>query len=170
MKKNINGFTLIEIMVVISIFAIIAVVGGNLFFSILKGATKSKTMESVKQNGNYALAAMERNIRNARKIVNSDYNFLEIDNPDGGTTTRFSCEDLDADNNFEIASNSSRLISSEVKVYPDCAGVFNVIKGEAGASPDVVVISFELTQANASLRPEEQSTVNFKTTVTLRNY
>jgi len=174
MKRR-SGFTLIEILVVFSILAIIFVAASNMFFSILRGTTKTKTMQLVKQNGDYALSLMMRMIRNARNISAYGQTFLTITNPDGGTTV-FSCEDLDADGNNEIASKSGSLlppeslISTDVRVVTTDCYVFTITEGESGIKPDTVAIDFDLSAAVTSDRPEEQAQVKFKTTVSLRNY
>jgi len=166
MKKN--GFTLIEVMIVVGILGIIAVVGSGAFFSILRSSTKTKTLQIVKQNGDYAISVMERMIRNARVVtdppISSTVSSITIKNPDGGETT-FSCEGDPP----TIASNGASLLSNEVKVS-DCDNIFEVTVGQAGVKPAVVKINFNLTQAKATNRPEEQAEVNFQTTVTLRNY
>jgi prepilin-type N-terminal cleavage/methylation domain-containing protein len=161
MKKT--GFTLVEIMIVVGILGIIAVVGSGTFFSILRGSTKTKTLQLVKQNGDYAVSVMERMIRNA-KSVSGGGSSITITNPDGETTD-FSCSGSPA----TIASNSASLMSSEVKVN-DCTNIFTVTPGEAGIRPAVVKINFSLSQAGTPSRPEEQTSVNFQTTITLRNY
>lgn len=168
MKKN--GFTLIEIIVVVGILGIIMVMGSNLFFSILRGSTKTKTLQLVKQNGDYAISVMGRMIRNARSVSGSESS-ITIVNPDG-MPTAFSCGDIDIppDGNAEIASNSARLISNEVKVSSNCSNVFSVTTGEVGARPNVVTINFTLSQAGVTTRLEEQASVNFQTTISLRNY
>ena len=162
-----RGFTLIEILVVVGILAIIVVVGTTSFFNLLKGSTKTRTANMVKQNGDYAMGVMTRMIRNAREIVldpgeecTSGMKEIEISNPDGGFTT-FSCIDS------PISSNSASLISNQVKVANgkcslDCQHT-SIIE------PDVVTINFTLSQAQEDVRPEEAVSIVFKTTVVLRN-
>lgn len=166
MKKS--GFTLIEIMIVVGILGIIAVVGSGVFFSILRGSTKTKTLQMVKQNGGYAISVMERMIRNARALTSptadSTVSSITIKNPDSGQTT-FSCEGTPA----KIASNGAFLLSNEVKVS-NCNNIFEVKVGQPGIRPAVVKINFKLSPAGTPSRPEEQAEVNFQTTVTLRNY
>lgn len=157
-----RGFTLIEILVVFGILAIISVVASNMFFAVLRGTTKTKSMQLIKQNGDYAISLMVRMIRNARSISTYTPSSLTIINPDGGTTI-FSCV------NNVITSNSASLISTEVKVV-SCIAVFTVTDGEPGISPDTVAIDFDLSQVGVTDRPEEQAQVKFKTTVSLRNY
>lgn len=167
MKKSLRqaqrgGFTLIEILVVVGILGIIAVVGSNMFFSILRGSTKTKILQLVKQNGDYAISVMGRMIRNA-KSVSGGGGSVTIINPDEMSTT-FSCSDN------TIASNSASLISSEVEVA-NCSNVFTMLDiGEAGVRPAVVKINFSLSQAGTPARPEEQASIDFQTTVSLRNY
>jgi prepilin-type N-terminal cleavage/methylation domain-containing protein len=166
MKKS--GFTLIEIMVVVGILGIIAVLGSGAFFSILRGSTKTKTLQMVKQNGDYAISVMERMIRNARVLINpttnSTVSSITIKNPDGGTTT-FSCEG----NPATIASNGASLLSNVSKIS-NCNNIFEVNVGQVGIKPAVVKINLNLTQSGTVSRPEDQAEVNFQTTVTLRNY
>ena len=164
---NKKGFTLVEMLVVIGVLAIIVVVGSTIFFNLLKGSTKTRTVNLIKQNGSYALTIMERMIRNGKIIQNSDGQICEsvmpkikIENPDGGET-EFSCE------GDRISSNSASLISNQVKVANgscsfDCqrTSVFE---------PDVVTINFTLSQVQADVRPEEEASMVFKTTVVLRN-
>jgi len=167
MKKE-KGFTLVEILAAVGILGIIAVIGSGMFFSILRGSTKTKTLQLVKQNGDYAISVMERMIRNARALISptsdGQVNSITIQNPDGGTTT-FSCEGVPA----TISSNSASLLSSEVKVSSDC-NIFEVTVGQAGIKPGAIKINFSLSQSRATARPEEQASVNFQTTVSLRNY
>ena len=170
-----SGFTLIEIIVVVGILGIIMVMGSNLFFSILRGSTKTKILQLVKQNGDYTITVMSRMIRNARSVSGSG-SAITIVNPDGNTTT-FNC--CGATPNFLIASESgtlscenARLTSSEVKVN-DCSAVFTVTLGEAEVRPAVVKINFilsQVSQAGVTPRLEEQASVNFQTTISLRNY
>ena len=158
-----RGFTLIEILVVIGILAIIMVVGSTSFFNLLRGSTKTKTATLVKENGDYALGVIARMIRNAREIsdCNPSMSSIEILNPDG-RLTEFSC-DKDT-----ISSNSAAIISRQVKVKSDSCS-FNCQEG-GPLQPDVVTIGFTLTQADgATGRPEEQVSIDFKTTISLRN-
>ena len=168
-RRRRSGFTLIEIIVVVGILGIVTVMGTNLFFSILRGSTKTKILQLVKQNGDYAISVMGRMIRNARS-VNGGGSSITIVNPDGMPTT-FSCGDIDIplDGKSEIASNGARLISNEVKVE-NCSGIFSVTPGEVGVSPAAVTINFTLSQAGVTTRLEERASVSFQTTISLRNY
>lgn len=170
-KKRNKGFGLLEIMIAVAILGIIVVIGSNSFFSILRGSTKTKNLQLVKQNGDYALSVMERMIRNARMIIepSSDgtTNFITILNPDGGQTT-FSCEGNEEDK--KITSNSASLISNETKITSSCDGFFNIISGKPGLKPATVEINFTLGLTGTTSLPHERIEIPFKTAVTLRNY
>lgn len=174
-ERSRGGFTIIEMMIAVAILGIITTVGSNLFFTVLRGSTKAKVLQSVKQNGGYSLSVMQGMIRNARKLsyAASPTDTLTITNPDGGTTTFHCCGTTP---NYLIASESgsltceqARLTSDEVKVN-SCANFFTVTPGLAGVRPDLVAIQFTLSQAGVSTRPEEQAAIDFQATVGLRNY
>lgn len=167
-----KGFTLIELLVSVGVFVIIAVVGSNLFFTILKGSGKTKILTEVKQNGDFAISVMERMIRNARKVSGDCTNrmgSLEIENPDGQTTTFEFCggpDNLVASKSGVMNCSDGRLTNNKVRLV---SGTFNCDPGDK-LKPAVVVVDFILSQTGSPSRPEEQATINFRTTVTLRNY
>lgn len=180
--SRIAGFTLVEILVVVGILGIIVVVASSIFFTTLRSSGKTKVLTTVKQNGDYTLSVMERLIRDSEEVVvNSDgqtcqagMNKIKVKRWDG-TTVEFACLNKGTVDG-QVASNSARLTSSEVKVdtcsfdcgcpvaYPDCTS--------QGAKfyPKTVTIKFTLSQIAATVRPEEQATINFQTTVSTRNY
>lgn len=173
-KSSQKGFTLLEILVVVGVLGVVAVIGSNLLFTTLRGSTKARVLVEVKQNGNYAMEVMERMIRNARSLKSqcqSGMTEFRIENPDLGKTT-FACLDVGmADPRISSGSGSPlsyvRLTNDKVKV-DSCT--FDCQRGEKGIRPDTITINFTLSQAQASSRPERQARVDFKTTVTLRNY
>ena len=170
-----RGFTLIEILVVVGILGIIAVVASNVFFTTLRSSGKTKVLTTVKQNGDYALSVMERMIRDSQEVMtNSDGQYcvagmkkIKVKKLDG-TELEFVCpeEEEAGTTNSRIASNSAHLTSSEVKVDScsfDCES-----KGQF--YPKTVTINFTLSQSAVTSRPEEQASVNFTTTVSVRNF
>ena len=181
-KKNYHfsgGFTLLEVLTVVFILGILVVAGGNLFFSILKGASKAEVTKEVKQNGDYAVAVMERMIRGAQDILSNSDGLtcedsmakLRVLNQDGGTT-EFGCA-LE-DGVTKIASNSAgRLTGKNVTLGgTSCTASslsFSCVKGTLFVPPRVT-FSFTLSQKGTDGRVEEQSQVSFQETVSLRTY
>ncbi len=173
------GFTLIEMLVVITILGMLTATATGMFFTLLRGSLKSRTMLEVKQNGEYALGTIERMIRNAKEIVDFDsdnWSYLTIKNQDNGLTTFRCCGGGEEDSNYLIASESgiltcenARLTNNKVKVS-NCRNVFKVTAGETGVSPAIVSIEFNLGLAESGIRPEEAIEMKFKTQIELRNY
>lgn len=163
-----KGFTLIELLVVIGSFGIIAVIASNMFFSILKGSTKTRVLSEVKQNGNYAISVMGRMIRSAKEITSSctsNMKTIKIKNPDKEETTF----DLSGPRIASISAlGAGYLTSNKVKIDTTKPYQFDCIS--SSDSLPVVTIRFTLTQAGTAVRPEEEASVDFKTTVSLRTY
>ena len=167
--KKQKGFTIIEIVVVVGILGVIAAIGTNMFFTVIRGSNKSKNLTTVKQNGEYALSVMERMIRNSSTIItNSDGDICE------SGMVKIKIMDSDKqETEFEfvddyIASNSSRMTSDQVKVT---SGVFNCDNSTGDFNPKTIVIDFTLDQnISPTSRVEEEASINFKTTIETRNY
>lgn len=64
-----RGFTLIEIVVVLGIMSIVGLFLTQIFFSTIRGSSKSQITSVIKQNGQAALEAMDKTIRGADRVV-----------------------------------------------------------------------------------------------------
>lgn len=65
MKKQ-NGFTLVEILASVVVLIAIGSIVAGILASSLRGANKTNTVENIRQNGNYALAQMVKDIQYAQ--------------------------------------------------------------------------------------------------------
>jgi prepilin-type N-terminal cleavage/methylation domain-containing protein len=157
--KKISGFTLIETLVVIFLLGLVLVVGSNLFFNILKGASKAEIEKEVKQNGDYAMAIMERMIKNS--IIDgvdctSTPGSLTVESLDGGFTT--------------FVEDDDKIASSGAYLTGDNLSVSNLsFVCDDNNNPRSVVIGFSLTPRGVVSTPETWARIDFNTTVTLRN-
>jgi prepilin-type N-terminal cleavage/methylation domain-containing protein len=68
MKKKEQGFSLIEILVVIAIVGLISGITATTFINIIKASNKSNIITEIKQNGDAVTNRLERIIRNAEEI------------------------------------------------------------------------------------------------------
>lgn len=163
-----RGFTLVELLVAVSLIGIVGGIATIILFTTLQGASKSDIMREVKQNGDYAISVMERMIRNANSVVvgcpagpgSQIRPSLTIKNRDNQTTS-FALS-LSGD---QIASTGGMLTNNKVT-----ASNLLFTCTRTRGSPDVVSISFDLAQRAITFRPEERASINFKTTVSLRTY
>ena len=124
MKK---GFTLIEILVVIFLFAIVAGIAAQSAAFSLRGARKSDSSAEVRDNLSFALQIVERQLHNAQSIRPSDCNgsvsqrIRYVDQDD--FNAEFRCWNVGGANGriasgsgWSSSSNAPRLTSNEVSL------------------------------------------------------
>ena len=166
MKKK--GFTLIEMLVSVAILGTVGLISTQIFFTTLRGAGKADIIREVKQNGDYALTVIERMIRNASGVTSvcdgTTANSLTIKNLDGNETS------------FQLSGGQIASVSATLTGNGTLTGNKVAVNNLAficlrtPGKPDVVNISFSVSQAGAGAGPEEISAMNFQTTVSLRTY
>jgi len=163
-KKYQSGMSLIEILIVVAIFGILATVTTRSVLLTLRGARKSESQLTVRENLNYALSIMERQLRGAQKITtcpNPDPLVLNYQAADF-IDTSFSCLALGTDG--YVASGSARLTSTEVDLV-SCSITCNQTNPN---SPPVVRVRLEAQTVNS--QAAENQVITAETEITLRNY
>jgi len=118
MNKNniVLGYSLIELLIVLSIFSILVMVATQTLVISLQNASKSESISKVKENVEYAMTVMERQLRNAREIVacpNPSTDAIEYLTYEG-VTTGFACINTGTDG--YIASGDTRLTNENISV------------------------------------------------------
>lgn len=165
MKKiYIYGFSLVELLVVISVFAVLGTVAANSVMSTLKNTRKTDSQITVRENLNYTLSVIERQIRGAQSIVpcpNTSTNSL-VYTDQAGVSTNFSCVFPSGDG--YVASGSSRLTSENLQVV-SCN--FSCTHTDTNKPPLVKVV---ITAEDKTNKNAEGSRVTVQTDITLRNY
>lgn len=68
-QRNKRGFTIIELLVVVSIMVILGIIFTNILIDALRGRNKVKAINQVKQNGQVVLDKLSNEIRDADGIV-----------------------------------------------------------------------------------------------------
>lgn len=154
-----RGFTLIEMMVVISVFSIVAVLVGNMVGYSMKGARKSESSLKVRAELENAISVVERSLREAKKgTVECASTRVSFKDQDDRQVT-FSCSGSTP--NIILKKESNNIIGSNVKLtscYFDCDNL----------SEGVVVI--ELSGISANSNGVESDSINVSARVVLRNY
>lgn len=176
MKQLSKGYSLIELLVVITLIGIIGTITTEAFILGLKAQGKGDIVKEVKQNGDYATQVIESMVRNAVDIdeaqCNNSSQSMTIVNPDGFTTT-FECNLA----NY-IASISAvyptppftqRLTSDKVVVPVDNC-TFRIVCPTPPLSPKYVFVNFTVRQTGVNAPIEQRSSLEYQTTVSLRNY
>jgi len=154
-----KGFTLVEMLVVIALFAGLAVLVGSMVGSSMKGTKKSESAMKVRAELENAVSIFERSLRGAKKgSVNCSSN------------TAISFIDQDELNTTFVCSGSPPVLK---KNYIDLVGPdLSLTKCEINCDDllnGTVVINLEGTSKNSSIGVEADiATVSAK--VILRNY
>jgi prepilin-type N-terminal cleavage/methylation domain-containing protein len=85
---NRQAFTLIEILVVVGIFAVVAIVVVSAVILSIRGSVKTDRSISVRENLDYSLSLMEREVRNAKSVDSCPSpNTITFTDSDGMTST-----------------------------------------------------------------------------------
>lgn len=156
-----QGFSLIEILVVISIFAVIGMLATRSIFSTLRSARKSDSLVRVRENVNYALGVIERQIRTAESVTCSSVTAQNLPYiAEGGVSTFFDCT-LGATG--RIASGSAVLTSNDISIT---ACTFTCT--QATNNPPSINIS--ITAEDNTSTGSEKGSISSQTEILLRNY
>ncbi len=193
--KNNRGFTLIEILVVVSIIATIGGVIAGIFIVSLRTATKSNNITLIRQNGNYALSQVSRMIRYAQSVdglsnaaagpfaidattcplpptVPSAYQYLKATGVSGygDKAITFSCSQSTSTLQYVVEGGSTIVLLDHnlVKIQNYCT---ITCSRASDTAPPNITISFDLSNANAGQTQESQVvTIPFQTSISPRNY
>lgn len=160
-----SGVSFIEILVVIAVFAVLGVLVGRIILVTLRGSNRSESLVKVRNNLDYSLAVMERQLRNAESVSpcpNSDASTISFVSGEG-VAASFSCVNVGAGTGY-VASASARLTTDEIKITA-CS---LVCSPAAGNVPQSVTISLEAADIKAA--GIESAKVTATTKIFLRTY
>lgn len=176
MNKFKNGFTLIELLVVIAVFSVLAVLATQAIFLTLRGALKSESLRQARENLDYAMGVMERQVRNASETVGSctgaQIGQIRYKDQDG-VEAYFQCE-TDATGKGFIASYSAvtnpatkyRLTNENINVT-NCTLVCNP-SSSGGNDPPSYDITLDAVVTGG--RSIEGASLSLKNKIFLRTY
>ena len=165
--KNKKGFSLIEMMVTISIFAVIGVLVTTSMALTLRSSKKSDSLVRVRESLNYSLSSLERQIRNSDSIVSctglpvSTLSYISME----GITTSFSC--VTAGSDKYIASGSGALIK---RLTPSDILVTSCSFTCTQTANSPAVIKVNVTAEDATSTGTEKGSVSTNMEIITRNY
>lgn len=174
MNSIYRGFTLLEVMIAIGVMAIISVTIAQVFIATTKSNTKTELMKDIKQNGDYALGFITRDLQNAISVSSvctaypaptssSTMNALSYVTADG-VNAILSC-DIGSGQLYRITSTSEPLTTSNLTIDATCG--FRCVT--YADDPTKVTIQFTLKQRNTSSDVRDAAQASFTSTVSLRN-
>lgn len=148
MKSNtkIQGFTLVELLVTVSILGIIGLLFFSIFSSSLRGGNKAQIVLAIKQNGQSLLENLDKTIRSADSIVCVNNSTAVIIKDGVYTRYRFIAPTsstnglIQQDNPVQPAESDIKLFVNNVCTDPmDPNSVINILtdtKSDTGVSVD----------------------------------
>lgn len=150
-KKTNRGFSLIEMMVAISIFSIVVMISMTAILSVVDSNKKAQSLKSVMNNLNFALETMTRSIKIGDSLrVGMDKQTLTIRNGDDSKTYKLS--------GGRLLLNNDPITAPEV--------VIDNLKFFSGGAlqPSVVIV----IQGTMKINEKISSEFSIQTTVTQR--
>lgn len=159
-RRNRGGFTLIELMIAMAIFALFSVTLVGILLATIRGSNKAQLIQVLHQEGDYALTNMARVIRQGKSAV-CDSDQITVENDDGSSVifSQIANESVN-----KIASNSSQFLTGTSGTVSNLA--FTCYVNESGQI--TVTLGFTLAAASGS-QVQEKFTQDFATSVSLRN-
>lgn len=163
-RRNVGGFTLIEIVVVAGIMAIFSLTLIGVFLATVRTGNKSQLTQAVHQEGDFALKRMANTIRNSQ-AVSCNGDVITITNP-GGAEIIFS---LVADGDItRIASDSSSFLTGKLAEVTGLS--FSCYQGLLGNQVVTMALTLNTHPGAASGQAQEKSVQQFATSVSTRQY
>lgn len=181
MIKN-RGFTLVEITVVLGILGILLVVGTGIFAQVLQTARRVQIQNEVRQNANYGIELIIREIRRAQ-CINISGTTMTTYGDEGCSSnqlSQFNLEETVAGNNvWHIKKDGQDLFSETVTAYKctecgntaSCSGVGLEFDPSSGnITSGSIKITLTVQQANLAARSDFCGKVKLEETVSMRKY
>lgn len=170
--KNLPGFTLLEILVVMAILGILIGVASSVFISVLRSQNKTQVINEVRQNADLVINLIERDVRDASNLSPPSGNTLTITRDSGDII--WTCVPEGANNNGhftrDIGSGPETVTNDDTLrgVSVDCTGgVFDV----TGSTSFIVRVRFSMNQGvDAPTRNDFNINLPFETTVGTRSF
>jgi len=167
-----NGFSLVEIMVVIVAFALMSVLVSQVIILSLKGTTKSESLGRVRGEINHAVSTMTKNLRNA-ELLDIDPDVSTCFNPDNLELRKkvvFTDSDgvpdnyYECDDDFIVDQNGDHLTGEKTEIT---ICIITCVSGEGGV-PDSITL--ELEAKDKEISGSQAGVVSINTKILLRNY
>jgi Tfp pilus assembly protein PilW len=165
MKKNILGISLIETVIVIGVFAVLGILSTATVLLSLQGSKKGDAQVKVRENLDYAISVIERQLRNAESVSPcTNTASLEVRYSDyNNISTLFSCVNVGSAG--YVASGSARLTNEEINIT-NCS--FTCSPGSDSVPPKVAIDIQAVDTANQGSKAG--ATVSISTEINLRTY
>ncbi len=168
-----RGFTLIELLIVVSIVLIAVGVAGELIISIIRSYNKTRILNEIEQNGNFAITKISYDLKNAVSLDTSlPSNSIQVTDQSGNTIL-YEVKNVSGTGAITRSVNAG---TSEPMTNNDLVEGVNVTCNgncfeQVSLTPLTVRVSFDMKQGPSSLNNNSkslQSLLTFDTIVVMR--
>lgn len=184
-RKNQAGFTIIEMLAVMFVFAVVSSIAGAILVTSLRTSTKTGAIANVRNNGTYTISQMSKTIRFARGlsvpfpcIYVSPTPFpiatssMTLTNADGGVIT-YACTGASDTPANTITSNGASLMDTSAVTLAAGSCSFTCSQSTTSDFP-LIGLTFSLNAAvPAGNKFQENvasgSAIQFNTSILMRN-
>ncbi|MDQ2933164.1 MAG: type II secretion system GspH family protein [bacterium] len=169
--SNSHGFSLVEMIVAMGIFAIVAVVALGALIKIMSANKKAQSIQASVTNINFALDAMSREMQLATEFYcadNADFNFTLINtNTNANTNTNTTGCDVDEDTDAVIAFNSYKIVPRTVNSSVDnsCSLIYAYRFRYDVTKEKIVLEKASQKECNESISDKFQSIIDDNVTI-----
>lgn len=173
MKRNLGqaGFTLVEILVVVSILLVSIGIAGDLIISVIRSYNKARILNEIEQNANFVLSKISYDLKNARSLDSVSASLLRITDQTG-TQIEYTIESSSITGNVPAVTRKYGNGVREVMTNNDPTEGVAVSISASGFSqvsntPPAVKSVLSISQGSSSLQGKsaESTTVFEKTEV-----
>ena len=158
-----KGISLIEILITVTIFAVLGILVTRSVALTLQSSKKSEAMVAVRENLDYSMSVIERQIRNANSISCTPPYLVLAYTDQNNQSSAFSCQGTAQ--NYSVASGSAMLTSIAMVKITACSFTCG-----AGTSTNQPYVNVTLTGQSATLTGSQSSPETVNTRIYLRNY
>lgn len=163
MKKN-KGFSLIETLIVVAIFAVLAIVSTQAIIVTLTNSRKAESSVETRESLQYIVSVLERSLRSANNVTSAGSGRI-IYTDEYIVSNVFQCIDATTSSTTGRLLLNSNQVSSQDITLTNCS--FSMVAG-TNDIPDRVMISISGKAKN--LTGAEQTPITISTIVYLRVY
>jgi prepilin-type N-terminal cleavage/methylation domain-containing protein len=171
-----QAFTLIEILVTVSILAILSLLIVQSLFTSLRNNTKAEIMKDLKQNGDNAMQTIVRMIQNADSVACTSGNVLSVTGSDANVTVidTYTAGDVcRLRSTFSPSPTPLTLTSLNISMKPTDSGNCATAILFTCESEDTIVtkvnIAFTLVQKGAPEDAIDKAEQTFQSSAVVRN-
>ncbi len=177
-----KGFTLVELIAVVTITGLLLVIVSAIFVEIVQSNTRATVINEIREDGQYVIETLARDIRDASVVTAAGgvtagkVLSITVSSAGGSNTYALVCTNPGDPSTQAITKNGQQLNSSRIMVDVNCNGSVDVSKSyfemvpSSGGSPIAVRVNLVLETTGTPTHREFAGKQTLTELVSLRTY